>query len=139
LTEEDNFKLNKGFEYAKKTFSGMCKMMQIINLELSLTLEGKEIPEWLQTEEERLIDLFQKGNESIEAIEKLVNENPLKAMINTKNMLETYPLNAALDSVYRKYELPKRRQRYRKQGKALSQYPYGSKKPGDYSGIENMK
>jgi hypothetical protein len=141
LTEEDNIKLKDGYKYANQTASAMARIIQILYLGLRLRLEGKEVPKWLEIEEQRLMDLIQLYNEQKAAINKLLTENPLEAMTKSVKALETHPLRAALYSVYNKYEIPKRRQRYRDKGKLPSKYPYESKKPGnlDYSDIEDMK
>jgi hypothetical protein len=119
LTDNERLELSNYFEQKTEIITALTKIMKLLNLGIMLRLKGKEIPDWLQVEEKKLIDLSKKFNERLETKNNLIMQNPLKAMRKATKIIKSDPLYSA----YEKYEFPKRLQRYKNAGKMDSNYP----------------
>jgi hypothetical protein len=87
----------------------MSKITKLLTMGIILRTEGKKIPKWLEVEEQKIIELSNKMGERLTATDKLLTDNPLKAIRKVASIVKSNPIY----SVYEKYDFPKRRQRYK--------------------------
>jgi predicted ATP-grasp superfamily ATP-dependent carboligase len=120
LTDNEALELNNYVKQKTEIITALGKIRKLLNLGLMLRIEGKEIPEWLQVEEQKLIHLAQKFDERLATTDRLVMQNPLKAIRKAIKIVESNP--NPLYSVYEKYEFPKRLKRYKDAGKINSRW-----------------
>ena len=113
LTDNEASELSNYDKQKTEVIAAMSKMVKLLRLGIVLRIEGKEIPKWLEVEEQKLIELFNKMDEQLTTVDKLLIENPSKAIRKAANIVKSDPLY----SVYEKYEFPKRLARYKKAGK----------------------
>ena len=112
MTDNEASEASNSVKQKTELVSAIGKIMQVLNLGMMLRIQGKQIPDWLRIEEERLTQLAEHFDDLLARTDKLINENPSKAMDEAANIVRSDPLY----SVYEKYEFPKRRKRYKDAG-----------------------
>jgi len=121
LTPEEIKKLTTGIDHQTEIMKGFIKMAALVKLLTTLRLSGKELPKWLQKEEQRLVDLFYQLNQREQEIDKLINENPSLAVQMAIENLKKDPLNIAIQDISKKYIFPERRKKRTDINKKLSE------------------
>jgi hypothetical protein len=105
LTDNEVSELNNYFKQKSEMVKAIENIMKLLIFGMMLRIQGKEIPEWLHVEEQRLIDLSNKLGERL-------------TMTDVANIVKSDPLY----SVYEKYEFPNRLQRYKDANKMNSRW-----------------